>query len=91
MKKPAAMLRVSFFPTAKERYADRLSNAAKAASDVLYLYFLRSEIISISILEELMTSVLAYECKSVKPRCGGCRSGGSHEEIKCSVRIILTG
>lgn len=65
MKKPAAMLRVSFFPTAKERYADRLSNAVKAAFDVLYLYFLRSEIISI--LEELVTSVLAYECKSVKP------------------------
>jgi len=66
MKKPAAMLRVSFFPTAKERYAGRLSNAAKATFDVLYLYFLRSEII-ISILEELVTSVLAYECKSVKP------------------------
>ena len=47
------------------RRADRLSNAAKAAFDVLYLYFLRSEIISI--LEELVTSVLAYECKSVKP------------------------
>ena len=44
-----------------------LSNAAKATFDVLYLYFLRSEINTRSVLEELVAAVLAYKCKCIKP------------------------